>query len=123
MQTSKLEQLIKDLLDIHVDVCTTKGEDSHDAHILRVTHDVLQRKLTKKKAKTGQLAYEYDWTNVPTFCNWLATDANGSVHAFVQKPDLIKKRWYSPHVCCIFKSALITNNGNWKNSLCNRPNL
>lgn len=78
----------------------------------------------KRKAK-------YDWSNVPDNVKWIATDADGIVSGFSEKPFFTKnsKLWipntnfdYS-WVCNIEPFTYHPNNDspNWENSLEERP--
>ena len=67
---------------------------------------------------------KYDWMNVPSWVNWIATDSSGSVFGYDVEPEY--KEWgkfihctdflYFPH-----KNWIEPFKGDWRDSLEERP--
>ena len=67
---------------------------------------------------------KYDWSKVPDDVKWIATDADGSVCGYSTKPYRFSQTWncYSSGNF-VAHSFLPAFQGNWKNSLEQRPPL
>lgn len=60
---------------------------------------------------------KYDWSNVPDNVQWIATDSNGAVFGYVEKPYNGGFYWYALNPKYINQQY----QGNWRESLEERP--
>lgn len=66
---------------------------------------------------------KYDWSNVPKEVKWIATDSDGALCGYSNKPRRFSKTW-NTYYCGSFvaHSFLPPFKGNWQDSLEERPN-
>lgn len=65
---------------------------------------------------------KYDWSNVPLEVKWIATDESGLKYSYKRKPKIssAQRVWCGVSFNLIGKSEF---NGNWQDSLEERPNV
>ena len=68
---------------------------------------------------------KYDWSNVPTEVNWIATDANGRKYGYIDDPEIMEfaNCWHSFETSFPLGYMGFDTNGCavWQDSLEERP--
>lgn len=66
---------------------------------------------------------DIDWSNAPKWANYQATDANGKVWWFGDRPQVneAKKQWDDPHLTRMLLEAITIPSSTWRTSLTRRP--
>ena len=61
---------------------------------------------------------KYDWSNIPPEVNWIATDSDGDVFGYLEKPEIGVYMWFGSKSELLDLKPFPTH---WKESLEERP--